>query len=60
MAAMNEQRELANEIANSLADPVNAGMDVDEVSMRILSQSIIRLDLLLTLFSTFFYDRRIS
>ncbi|KAF5321698.1 hypothetical protein D9619_000323 [Psilocybe cf. subviscida] len=30
MAAMNEQRDLANEIANSLADPVNAGMDVDD------------------------------
>lgn len=31
MNAMNEQRELATEIADSLANPLNAGIDLDEV-----------------------------
>lgn len=31
MNAVNEQRELANEIAETLANPIYAGVDVDEV-----------------------------
>jgi len=31
MAAVNEQRELANEVADVLSNPLNAGIDLDEV-----------------------------
>jgi hypothetical protein len=31
MAAVNEQRELANEVAEAISNPLNAGIDVDEV-----------------------------
>lgn len=37
MNAMNEQRELANEIADSLANPLNAGIDLDEVRVSCLA-----------------------
>ena len=35
MNAVNEQRELANEIAETLANPIYAGVDVDEVRLPI-------------------------
>ena len=38
MNAMNEQRELANEIADSLANPLNAGIDLDEVRISCLAR----------------------
>ena len=31
MANVNEQRELANEIAEAISNPMNAGIDLDEV-----------------------------
>ena len=36
MNAVNEQRELANEIAETLANPIFAGVDVDEVRLSLL------------------------
>jgi len=33
ISEMNEQRELANEIAETLGNPLNAGMDLDEVRL---------------------------
>jgi len=33
MAAVNEQRELANEIAEAISNPVYGGADMDEVSL---------------------------
>jgi len=36
MAAVNEQRELANEVAEVLANPLNAGIDLDEVCYLLL------------------------
>lgn len=33
MAAMQEQRDLANEIGAAISDPMNAGIDMDEVSL---------------------------
>ena len=30
---MNEQRELANEIAEALSNPLNAGIEMDEVRL---------------------------
>lgn len=34
MAKVNEQRELANEIAEAISNPMNSGLDLDEVSTR--------------------------
>jgi len=34
MAAVNEQRELANEVAEAISNPMNAGIDVDEDELR--------------------------
>lgn len=31
MAAINEQREIANEISEAISNPMNAGIDLDEV-----------------------------
>lgn len=31
MAAINEQREIANEISDAISNPLNAGIDLDEV-----------------------------
>ena len=31
MAAINEQREIANEISEAISNPLNAGIDLDEV-----------------------------
>jgi charged multivesicular body protein 4A/B len=42
MAAVNEQRELANEVAEAISNPMNAGVDVDEVSFfTILTQLLL-------------------
>lgn len=32
MTEINEQRELAEEISNAISNPLNAGLDIDEVS----------------------------
>ena len=32
MAAVNEQRELANEVAEAISNPMSGTMDIDEVS----------------------------
>ncbi|KAF8272515.1 vacuolar-sorting protein SNF7 [Lactarius quietus] len=34
MNAINEQRELANEISNLISDPTNAGLDIDEDALK--------------------------
>jgi charged multivesicular body protein 4 len=34
MASINEQRDLANEIADSLANPMNAGVDIDDDALK--------------------------
>lgn len=36
MNAINEQRELANEISNVISDPINAGLNLDEVRSRVI------------------------
>jgi len=41
MNAVNEQRELANEIAETLANPIYAGVDVDEVRLPIFYFSLV-------------------
>lgn len=35
MAAVNEQRELANEVAEAISNPMNAGVELDEVRVYI-------------------------
>ena len=32
MASIQEQRDIANEIADAISNPMNAGIDLDEVS----------------------------
>lgn len=41
MAAITEQREIANEISDAISNPMNAGIDLDEVRIRILLTLII-------------------
>jgi hypothetical protein len=36
MNKVNEQRELANEIADAISNPMNSGVDLDEVSVELL------------------------
>jgi len=36
MNAVNEQRELANEIAEALSNPINAGIEIDDVGFPLL------------------------
>ena len=31
MSAINEQREIANEISEAISNPMNAGIDLDDV-----------------------------
>ncbi len=40
MNAVNEQRELANEVAEALANPVAFGLDFDDVSQSVSLSSI--------------------
>lgn len=35
MAAITEQREIANEISDAISNPMNAGIDLDEVGIRV-------------------------
>jgi charged multivesicular body protein 4 len=39
MASINEQREIANEISDAISNPLNAGIDLDEVTISLFHYS---------------------
>lgn len=40
MAAITEQREIANEISDAISNPMNAGIDLDEVILLTFAMEI--------------------
>ena len=46
MAAINEQREIANEISEAISNPLNAGIDLDEACFITILLILIHLNFL--------------